>query len=67
MTIAKLVMSKVQVMRMFHFRTMMKAIQVAKFGGPEVLKIVNNVPRPIISAKQVSLTVKLSESEQTTC
>ena len=32
----------------------MKAIRVAEFGGPEVLKLVSDVPMPTVNKGQVS-------------
>ena len=33
--------------------TVMKAIRVSSFGGPEVLKLVSDVPIPSVSSGQV--------------
>lgn len=35
----------------------MKAIRVLSFGGPEVLKLVSDVPVPSVASGQVSLLV----------
>ncbi len=42
---------------------MMRAIRVHKFGGPEVLKLDENVPVPAVAEKQVEYFYEISPNK----